>query len=359
VSSTPVIVVTGVAEEPMARTTMGLQWDLPSAVVVRHVIDARTQVLTRTVSDLSGIIEREDIDLEHACVSCAIREDIVPSLQRLTSSSRWDAVIAHLPVTAEATQVCRVVAWAGVSAPQVSIAAVVSSFDAATVVEDVLGDDLVGDRGLSTSPDDSRGVAEVAAAMIEYSDVVAVLGDPERTAHDLVRVIAPPRAQVVTDASMIDTSHLLTGVHEHGATEQWVAEVRRGPLPPVESGDVWRLDLRTDRPFHPERLYEQVESIGGGPRRSRGCFWLPSRPDEVCAWDGAGGQLSIGSDRTWDRTRQLTRIVVVGLDDGAADVEKAFRHCVLSDAEMAGRGPFWEVDDDGLEPWLGEIRRAA
>ncbi|WP_375002949.1 CobW family GTP-binding protein [Aeromicrobium sp. CTD01-1L150] len=358
-SRTPVVMITGVADEPMSRTTMGLQWDLPSAVVVQHRIDAVQQVLTRTVSDISGVVEREEIDLEHACVSCAIREDIVPSLERLAASGRWGSVIAHLPVTAEATQVCRLIAWNPDLAPHVTIAGVVTAFDAQNVVDDLLGDDLVADRGLSTSEDDSRGVAEIAAAMVEYGDVVALLGQPDEPARDLVRTIARPGTGIVEDASLMDAARIVDGIHEHRTTEHWVAEVRRGELPVVESSCVWRLDLHSDRPFHPGRLHEHIERIGGGPRRSRGCFWLPSRPGDVCVWDGAGGQLSIGSDRRWERSPQMTRIVVVGLDDGAEEIREVFDHCLLSEPELAGRGPFWEVSHDGLEPWLGDIRRAA
>ena len=123
--------------------------------------------------------------------------------------------------------------------------------------------------------------------------------------------------------------------------------------------DVWRLDLRSDRPLHPGRLLTEIETIGGGPRRSRGCFWLPSRPGDVCVWDGAGGQVSIGHLSSWGLKDPLTRIVVTGLDDGAADIRAAFDACLLSDTEIAHRGTFWEVGEDGLEPWLGPIRRAA
>ena len=42
----------------MAASTMGLQWDLPDAVVVVHRIDVETQQLHRTISDVTGVLER-------------------------------------------------------------------------------------------------------------------------------------------------------------------------------------------------------------------------------------------------------------------------------------------------------------
>ena len=55
----PTVLVTGVDDVATVGATMTLAWDLPDAVVVRHHIDVETQRLHRTISDLSGILERE------------------------------------------------------------------------------------------------------------------------------------------------------------------------------------------------------------------------------------------------------------------------------------------------------------
>ncbi|MEU4450979.1 hypothetical protein AB0F44_06595 [Nocardioides sp. NPDC023903] len=143
----PVILVSGVAESAMLSATISLQFGLPDAVMVRHIIDPERQLLTRVVSDLTGVIEHEEINLAHACVACAIREDIVPTLERLAAQGRWGSIVACLPVAAEAIQVCRVLAWAPRMAPHISIAAVVAALEGATVAEDLLGPDLLDERG--------------------------------------------------------------------------------------------------------------------------------------------------------------------------------------------------------------------
>ncbi|MFT4287379.1 CobW family GTP-binding protein [Nocardioides sp.] len=357
---TPVLLVTGVSDDALGSTTLSLQLGLPDAVSVRHTIDPGRQVLTRIVSDLTGVIEREEVDLAHACVACAVREDIVPTLERLAAQQRWGAIVAGLPLAAEAVQVCRVLAWAPRNAPHVSIAAVVAALDGAHVAEDLLGDDLVDERGLETSEDDRRGVAEVACAMVEYADVVCLTEEPDEDEHALLAALARPRVPVVTDPALLDAAGLVAGVHRHQAVEAWVAEVRREPLPPLALPGAWRLDLRSERAFHPARFQDELGTLGGGPRRSRGCFWLPTRPDDICVWDGAGGQASVGTTQHWGRGEPpLTRIVVIGLDDTPAEVTDAFERCLLTDAELADRGRIWDESWDGLEPWLGPIDRVA
>lgn len=359
---TPVLLVSGVQEKAVLAAGMSLQLGLADAVTVRHAIDTDRQVLTRVVSDLTGVIERAEIDLEHACVSCAIREDILPTLERLAAQGSWGSIVACLPISAEATQVCRVLAWTPRTAPHVSVAAVVTALDGATVAEDLLGDDLLDERGLATSEDDRRGVAEVATAMVEYADVVCLSEEPDADERALVGALARPRVPVVTDPTLLDAQRLAQGVHRDAEAEAWIAAVRRGPLPPLAGDGVWRLDLCSDRPVHPLRFQDELEVFGGGPRRSRGCFWLPTRPDAICAWDGAGGQASVGSLDDWGREQPFTRIVVIGIDDDPrerAEIQAAFERCLLTDEELAGRGRRWAESWDGLEPWLGPIEHVA
>lgn len=344
-------------------TALSLQLGLSGAVSVRHTIDLDRRLLTRTVGDVTGLLEREEIDLEHACVTCAVREDVVPTLERLGAEGRWGAIVACLPVAAEAVQVCRVISWTPRNAPHVGIAAVVAALDGARVADDLLGEDLLDERGLATSEDDRRGVAEVACAMVEYADLVSLTEALSDDDQALLTVLARPQVPLVADPSLIDAAALAAGVHRHEAVETWVAGVRRGELPPLPGSRVWRLDLRSDRPFHPSRFQDELEVLGGGPRRSRGCFWLPTRPGDICLWDGAGGQVSVGTTHRWARGETpVTRIVVIGIDDDLderAEIEAAFHRCLLTDEELTTRGRIWEESWDGLEPWLGPIHRVA
>jgi len=353
----PVVVVTGIDDAAVDAAALSLQLGHPRAVTVRHTIDVERQVLTRVVSDLTGVLEREEIELEHACVTCAIREDIVPTLERLAADGRWAAVVACLPLAAEARQVCRVLGRAPRDAPHVSVSAVMAALDGETVAHDLLGDDLLDERDLATSFEDRRGVGEVATAMVEYADVVCLTDEPRPDELDLVRALARPGAAIVCDPSRLDAETAASGLHQHATVESWVAQVRRGALPPVHGSGAWRLDLSSDRPFHPARLQDSVALLGGGRHRSRGCFWLPTRPTDVCAWEGAGGQVSVGCTERWGRGERLTRITVIGLcdDDCRAEVVEAFHRCLLTDDEVARLGTHWNDAWDGLEPWLGPI----
>lgn len=363
VPTTPTYLLSGVNDAVLMSASLAMQLTLPTAVLLRHTIDPANGVLTRTVSDITGILERTEISLDHACVSCAIREDVVPMLERLAAEQRWSAVIGCLPATAEAMQVCRVLAWAPGNAPHVRMAGVVTALNGATIAADLLGSDLIAERGLATADDDDRALAEVACAMVEYADLLCVSEQPASPESALLTALARPGVPIVDDMSTLDESTLARGLHRHESTEAWVAEARDVDLPSLAGSPVWQLDLHSDRPFHPERFSEELATLGRGPHRSRGCFWLPTRPRDICAWDGAGGHASVGCSQRWESGQQpFTRIVVTGIDRGPdrrAAIESAFVRSLVTPEELISRGWSWNDGWDGLEAWLGPIDRAA
>lgn len=353
----PVVLLTGVHPDALATAMVGLQFDLPHAVAVRHRIDPERRILERMVSDVTGIVEHEEIELAHACVSCALREDILPTLERVARDPRWRTVIAHLPVGTLASQVCAVLARDTRLARYLRVASVVTPLAGPDLVDDLLGDVLLADRGLHSSDDDRRGLGETAAAMIEYADVVAVEGAADPAARDLVRRLARPDATLLDACADLDPFTITGQLHRHEITRAWVGPVRSGPPVDQPSPYGWTVELTSDRPFHPVRLLDGLDALGGGRHRSRGCFWLPTRPGQVLVWDGAGGQLSVGDGGFWAGRAPRTRLLLTGVGIRPAHLEAAFEGLLATPEELAADQ--WNPVIDGFEPWLGTIRDVA
>ncbi|HEY0215087.1 MAG TPA: GTP-binding protein [Cellulomonas sp.] len=131
-------------------------------------------------------------------------------------------------------------------------------------------------------------------------------------------------------------------------------------MPDAPTGHgVWSLTLSSDRALHPERLLAEVARLGSGRLRSRGHFWVPSRPDSVCVWDGAGGQLSVGALGRWGDRAPGTRLVLTGVEDVRAELLAAFGDVLMTAEEHAAGLHPWLGRDDVLAPWLGARSAAA
>lgn len=356
---TPLVVVTGVDPVAMDTTMLSLSWDLPQAVAVRHRIDPHSQVLTRTVSDATGVLEQEQVQLEHACVSCALREDILPTLERLARDGRWSTIVSGLPHGTEAGQLAHALSTDTRLARHLRLSAVLAAVGTRDVARDLLSDDLLRERDLHSNPGDDRGVGEVACAQVEAADLVVLDGEVGAEEHDLVRALARPDVAVVTGAVEVDVAALVSGRHDQARTHAWCSPELETVVPALESPHAWRLDLCSPRPFHPDRLLDQVERLGSGPFRSRGSFWLPTRPGSLLEWSGSGGQLSVGAYSLWGRRTPVTRLVMTGLGTAPDRLAAAFEDVLLTPTEALLDRRTWDVAEDGLEPWLGDIRDVA
>lgn len=351
----PVAVVTAIDPVLRGGLVASLLLDVPGAVELRYTVEAEAGSLRRLIVSAAGVIEEQEVELDHPCVSCAMREDAVPALDRLAGDPRIQAVLLSPPLSAEpeivvGTLLAHQRRW------HLSGAAAVLA--AASAREDLLGDETLAERGVTWALEDHRSVGEALAAQLEYSPLVVADLAPSAEVEAGLELVEHLRAAdqlLVTDPYAVDPALLLGGLLDHAAGLR-----RRDPRSVESHGGptahgTWTLELSSERPFHPERLLEHIEALGGGALRSRGRFWVPDRPGTIARWDGAGGQVSVGAHADSGRDLPTTRLVVTGVIPVDADrVHRAFVRSLVTPEEWArGLAP-WMDREDVLAPWLGE-----
>jgi G3E family GTPase len=358
--------------DPVLRDSalFGLLMDAPGVVAVRH--DIYEDHLRRVVQDATGVIEDVLVPLEHACLSCAVREDAVPTIARLARDGRWTHVLLALPVSAEPLPAARALAAETMPGGALAHTRIATSFavvDVDTLQQDLFGDDTLVERGLELTVDDERSVGEALAAQIEQADLVVTSSSPSPTTSGLLDRLRGAGTR------RVDGLHALSAVDLGAATHSASRAERRahplGALAIAGSGGMpedrsWTLELRSALPFHPERLLDGIEDLSVGGLRARGVFHVADRPGLACLWDGAGGQLAVADLGPWSEvcagTAPHTRIVVVGVADdrgpgaGVVDDRQRLReafHAALCTPEEMAAGVEWLWREDHLAPWLG------
>ncbi len=340
--------------DPVLRgtATFGIAMDDPGIVIVTHDISVRG--VRRVVSDASGILEDEFSELEHACLSCAVREDLIPALQRLQALDRWTGVIVALPVTADSSPVARALHEETLRGGRLHgshLSAVMCVIDACSIEIDALGDDYLEDRALALVEEDDRVVGEVLAPMLAHADVVVAHGSDDAAVRALALIdhLRGPGSVVERSLDTLDVGTVMSQQHQSDVALARVDPlVAAAPEAPNAHG-VWTLVLESERAMHPGRLQSNLRRLANHPVRTRGHFWVPTRPAAACAWDGAGGQLSIGDHGRWGRHPRRTRLVVTGIGNEHTEIEAAFRETLLTDEELRQS---WVGVDDNLDEWL-------
>lgn len=367
-SRLPVVVLCGSSRESQAVAAMSLALELPQPVFVRHEIDVDAGVIRRVVSDNTGVLEDVRVPVEHACLTCALRYEMVPTMVRLAqeAGSRWASAVLDLPESVEVVPVVRalrhMVVGGRPAGRYVDVRSVLATVEGDTLLDDVFGDDLVRERG---GPEyDDRAIGGVVCDQVEYADIVLCTDEvlPEEAAA-LLAEVCRPGALVTAEPGELAADRLLAA-RDHDAADAAVELTGRVPAGGPRSGEVvdvsrdpdgelWTLAVETWRPFHPQRLLDRIEDIGGYGVRSRGCFWLPTRPLALNAWDGAGGALAIGTSGLWQEREPRTRILITGLGDRRDEVARAVQEVLMTEAELAQGLAGWDGVDDDFDAWLG------
>ncbi|WP_415948362.1 CobW family GTP-binding protein [Streptomyces sp. KLOTTS4A1] len=268
---------------------------VPGSVALHHDLSTATRgTVTRTLRDANGLLDSGEAELVNDCACCALREDLVPELERLADAGPTPLAVVELWDSVEPKAMAEVMTAGGLT-----VSAVITAVDPALVLPCLSnGDDLM-EAGLAAAATDQRTVADTFARQIEYAPVLAVADGPEADDEDLalLRQLHPTALRVSLAGGGLAGAALAGFDVEAAAAAQHPACA----LLPQEADQagvatyVWHAH----RPFHPERLYAALEDLTCAAARSRGRFWLADRPDTLLAWDCAGGALCVESAGPW------------------------------------------------------------
>ncbi|BCL17203.1 CobW family GTP-binding protein [Micromonospora sagamiensis] len=360
----------------------------PSLLLVRHdLTDVRDGTVRRVVRDGAGVREDERISLAHGCVSCTLREDVLPTLARLARTQPDRDLVLMLPEVVEPEAVAVACAHCLVDGTPITDLLHVDSYVTVVHAEHLLDglattDDLRA-RHIHAADDDNRSLADVIVRQIEYADTLVLWGRSGEGAYDTSRLsvllsrMTPWATQVLVDDDVVDATALsrrLRGTGRHrpetlGVLVRGLEGYTLGVHEPHPDCGVVSVVFRARRPFHPGRLHDVLEDVNAEMVRSRGHLWLASQPETVIAWDFAGGGLGLGSLGRWlvalpdphwaeaPANRRLAaaldwdpyygdrhqHLVFIGLDLDPAELHRTLAGCLLTDAELA----------DGEEGWRG------
>jgi len=288
-----VAVVCGLHRNARGRTVEELLAAEPGAVAVHHdLCGIREGVVHRVVRDRTGQVEHGRVHLDHPCVSCALREDLVPALLELAARGEHTLCVVEVWEGVEPRRVCEAVA----ARAELRLSAVIGAVDAERLLPDLSGHDDVRDRALDLSAEDERAVAEVLAHQVEYPTVLSLHGSRHLDeARALLEQLNPAAAVLPPGGRSADLTHgrFDTGAAAHRLDPAWAQYAER------LDGRVSTVTWTRKRPLHPERLHGALERIVASGLRGRGRIWLADRPDTLLVWDAYNDALLLESAGPW------------------------------------------------------------
>ncbi|MEU6057127.1 GTP-binding protein [Streptomyces sp. NPDC047097] len=372
-----VALVGGLNAEARTATVDRLLTAVPGSMALHHDLSTAADqgTVRRTVRDAGGLRDSGETALVDDCACCALREDLVPELERLAEAGDTRLAVVELWDSVEPKAMTEVVAGAGLT-----IGAVITAVDPALVLPCLGNGDDLADAGLAAAPSDRRTVADTWARQVEYAPVLAVLDSPAADDEDraLLAQLHPTARQVrVPEETGALAAAAFAGFDVEAAAAAQHPACALLPQEAEEAG-VGTYVWSRHRPFHPGRLYAALEELTCAAARSRGRFWLADRPDTLVAWDAAGGALCVEPagpwlaslpDAAWELVPPVRRaaaaldwhpehgdrcqhLVFTSPDLDRDGLGRLLDSCLLTDAEYAAGPTAWQLLPSDFDTFL-------
>lgn len=361
------------------------------AVIVNDM--SEVNIDAALVRDGGAELSRTDerlVEMSNGCICCTLREDLLIEVGRLAAEGKFDQLVIESTGISEPLPVAETFTFTGEDGVSLSDVArldtMVTVVDAFNFLKDYSSRDSIRSRGESMGDDDARTVVDLLIEQVEFCDVIILNKVDLVTSADRDQLFAVlkglnPRAQIeVAEFGRVPLEKVLdTGLFnfdEAADAPGWLQELRGEHIPETEEYGITSFVYRARRPFHPQRFFTLVNSEWPGVVRSKGYFWIASRPTYACHWSQAGAICRHGLAGFWwaavppenwpsDVERVISirknwaegvgdarqELVLIGMEMDQSALIQQFDDCLLSDAEMAEGPEVWVSYNDPFVEW--------
>lgn len=335
--------------------------------------------------------EEKLVEMTNGCICCTLREDLLIEIRELARAGRFDYLLIESTGISEPLPVAETFGFEDEAGERLADIArldtMVTVVDAYNFPRDYAAADDLAERGLAVSEEDDRGVVDLLIDQVEFCDVI-LLNKADLVSPEEIGLLEAklgrlnPRAKIIRSSfGKVPLETIMgTGLFDMEKAKEapgWMAEMRGEHIPETIEYGLGSFVFRSRRPFHPARFYALVHEEWPGVIRSKGFFWLATRPQWVGEWSQAGGACRFGVIGRWwaeqdenewpedpamrariesdwdpelgDRRQE---IVVIGTSE-REQMRARLEACLLSDEEMAVGPEQWASFEDPFPSWDG------
>jgi G3E family GTPase len=259
--------------------------------------------------------EEKLIEMSNGCICCTLREDLILEVQKLAKQKKFDYLLIESTGISEPIPVAQTFSFETgdrlLDLNHISrLDTMVTVVDAFNFFKDFGSHETIVDRNMTDDPEDARSIVNLLTDQVEFANVI-VLNKTDLVSTERLQLLEGMLTKLNPEAKIIRTSYgqispkevLDTHLFDYDKAEQaagWLKELNKGHLPETEEYGISSFVFRDRRPFHPGRFWEYIsKSWPTTILRSKGLFWIASRPHHALLWSQAGGSLKADLFGTW------------------------------------------------------------
>ena len=289
---------------------------LKVAVIVNDMSEVNVDAeLVKSENTLSRT-EEKLVEMSNGCICCTLREDLMIEVERLAKENRFDYLLIESTGISEPVPVAQTFSFVdeenGIDLSKFSyVDTMVTVVDAFNFFKDFGSPETLMDREMTDMEDDYRTIVNLLTDQVEFANVI-ILNKVDLVSEDHCSLLKATIKKLNPSAKIIESTFskvapeaiLNTGLFNFEEAEQsagWIEELNKEEhTPETEEYGISSFVYRTKKPFDPVRFWNYVQhQFPANIIRSKGLFWLASRPEQALVWGQAGGSLRTDSAGLW------------------------------------------------------------
>ena len=336
--------------------------------------------------------EEKLVEMSNGCICCTLREDLLVEVTELAKARKFDYLLIESTGISEPLPVAETFTFAdedGVSLSDVStLDTMVTIVDAVNFLKDFNEAKYLQEVGESLGDEDQRSVADLLVDQVEFADIILISKTDLVKQGDIDKLKAVLR-NLNTHAQIIPISNgeisgqeiLSTGLFDFERAQQapgWLKELRGEHVPETEEYGISSFVYKARRPFYPKKFHDFLHSkdLSGKLIRSKGYFWLATRPQFAGTWNQAGGIAHHGfagmfwkaiPENRWPQDQESLdyikekwvepfgdmrqELVFIGQGLDQKHITQLLDNCLLSDADLSLGKDHWAKLPDPFPDW--------
>lgn len=362
------------------------------AVIVNDMSEINIDAATVKNEISFNRAEEKLVEMSNGCICCTLREDLLEEIERLAHEGKYDYLVIESTGISEPLPVAETFTFAdedGKSLSEISrLDTMVTVVDALNFLKDYDEAKFLNEVGESLGEEDERSVADLLVEQVEFADILLISKTDLVSEQELARLKSILQT-LNTEAIQIPIEHgkvpldkvLNTGRFSFERAQQspgWLKEMRGEHVPETEEFGISSFSYEARRPFDPQKFYDFIHSkdIAGKLIRSKGFFWLATRPQLAGSWSQAGGMARYGAaglfwkavpKEQWPEDPEYLKaieeqwmepfgdmrqeLVFIGQGLNKNDIIERLDRCLLTDEQLIQGHHVWAEMPDPFPAW--------
>ena len=288
---------------------------MKAAVIVNDMSEVNVDAdLVKNENTLSRT-EEKLVEMSNGCICCTLREDLMIEVEKLAKAQKFDYLIIESTGISEPIPVAQTFSFesedGSIDLSRFSyVDTMVTVVDAFNFLKDFSSPQYLKDRNLTDIEGDERTIVNLLTDQVEFANVILLnktdlVTEPDlRNLYDIINKLNPDARIIPTNHSKVNLQEVInTGLFDFEKAESsagWIKELENEHIPETEEYGIGSFVYRRKKPFHPKRFLDFIQyTFPKNIIRSKGLFWIASRPDQALVWSSAGGSLKTDPAGVW------------------------------------------------------------